>query len=301
MLVADNRGLEGRKLKVWLNGEILPATQARISVLDRGFLLGDGVYETILVHGGRVFRWEPHRARLERSLSAARINMSYSWKAVVEGIRGCLEANCLQESRVRVTVSRGESGPGLEVPASYEPTTVLITTHPYRSLPEICYSRGVSAIISSIRQTRSESLDPALKSISRIHLVLARLEATERGAHEAILLDAEGCVAEATSSNVFVVRENVLRTPPLEAGILAGVTRSTIIELARDGGLVVREEPIRGDGMTSFDEIFLTNTSCGVLPVTRIDDETVGKGLPGAMAIRLRQQLAELLEKECRG
>jgi len=159
----------------------------------------------------------------------------------------------------------------------------------------------VSAIVSSIRQTRSESLDPALKSISRIHLVLARLEAADRGVHEAILLDAEGHVAEATSSNVFVGRERSLRTPPLEAGILAGVTRSTVIELAREAGFDVREESIRGEKMTSFEEIFLTNTSWGVLPVTRIDDRRIGTGLPGAMAIQLRQQLGELLEKECRG
>lgn len=298
--MTGKRGEEGRPRQVWLNGEVLPAAQARISVFDRGFLLGDGVYETLLVHRGKVFRWEPHRARLEGSLSAARIGLSYSWEAVEKGIRGCLEANHLQESRVRVTVSRGESGPGLEVGSSAEPATVLITAHSYRSLPESCYSEGVEAIVATIRQTRSESLDPALKSISRIHLVLARLEAADRGAHEAILLDAEGHVAEATSSNVFFGGEKSLWTPPLEAGILAGVTRSTVLELACEAGFDVHEEAIRGERMASFEEIFLTNTSCGVLPVTRIEDRPIGTGRPGAMAIQLRQRLGELLEKECR-
>lgn len=290
----------GRSLQVWLNGEILSSPQARISVLDRGFLLGDGVFETVRVHRGKVFRWEAHRARLDRSLSAARMRIGYSWPAVEEGIQNCLAANQLQESRVRLTVSRGEGGPGLEVSSAAEPATVLISAHPYRPLPEPRYTEGVKATVSSIRQTSSASLDPALKSISRIHLVLARLEATDRGAHEAILLDGEGNVAEATSSNVFLCVRGGLRTPPLDTGILAGVTRNTVLDLARKAGLDVPEEPVREEELATAEEVFLTNTSWGVLPVTRIDHLRVGTGTPGAIATDLRRRLDELMEEECR-
>jgi branched-chain amino acid aminotransferase len=284
---------------VCLNGEMVPSEKARISVFDRGVLLGDGVYETVRAKNGRFFRWPPHRERLRHSLQAARIDSSGALAQVDQGLERTLSANRLREARLRITITRGEGGPGYRVLEGSHPNVILAAS-PWRPLDEEDYRRGVRAIIPRIRQTGRQDLDPALKSVSRIHLVLARLEAEEQGAHEALLLGAEGEVREGTSSNVFLVEKGRLRTPSLECGVLPGITREAILEIARAAGIPCEEARIGREDLDLSDEIFFSNTSWGALPVTSLMGRPVGSGEPGPLTRELHARLDALVEEECR-
>ncbi len=284
---------------VWLNGAVVSGPEARVSVFDHGFLYGDGVFETARSWRGRVFRWVRHRERLGRSLTAARMELPFPLSDLDAAIESCLEANGLRDARIRLTITRGQGGPGLEAVGDPPSPTVVVAASPWRPLPEEKYRNGVSAIVPRIRQTGRGSLDPALKSISRVHLVLARLEATQKGAHEAILLADDGVVTEGTVSNVFLVRDGVIRTPSLESGILEGVTREAVLELARSRARGVEEGRLARPDLAAAEEIFLTNTSWGVLPVTRLDGSPVGDGRAGPAAAELGGRLADLVDSEC--
>jgi branched-chain amino acid aminotransferase len=286
---------------VWIDGAILPREKGAVSVFDRGFQHGDGVYETVRACAGRLFRWASHRARLERSLAAARIDLPFPIAEIEQGIARCLEANALPDARVRIQITRGEGGPGIGVESGPGRPLAVVIASAFRPLPPPTYREGVAAIVSRIRQTAQGSLDPALKSTSRIHLVLARLEALEKGAHEALLLNGREEVAEGTSANVFLVRDGGLATPSLETGILEGVTREAVLELARKAGIRCEEARIPREDLTRAEEIFFTNTSWGVLPVTLLDGRKVGGGSPGPLASRLHPMLEDLVEAECAG
>ncbi|MCI0567513.1 MAG: aminotransferase class IV [Acidobacteria bacterium] len=283
---------------VWLNGEIVPAAEARVSVFDRGILLGDGVYETLRVHRCKIFRWREHRDRLLNSLAESGIEPAHSPAELEEAITTLVRANQMQEARIRLTITRGEGNPGFDLMPGKGPSTIVAASA-WRSIPGARYREGVRAVIASRRQTGSDSLDPALKSISRIHLVLARLEAAREEAQEAILLGSDGKVREGTASNVFVVKEGKLKTPSAQCGILAGVTRAAILELASQRGIPCEEAILAPEELVGADEVFLTNTSWGALPVGLLDGKPVGIGGGGPVALTLGRKLSELVEREC--
>jgi branched-chain amino acid aminotransferase len=285
---------------VWLNGKVLPAGEARLSVFDRGILLGDGVYETLRAHAGRVFRWEEHCKRLEGSLRAARIELPFPASSLQEAIAACLAANRLQEARIRLTVTRGEGDPGFEMMPHSRPNVVIAASE-WRPLPERKYEEGIRTIIATIRQTGKDSLSPALKSISRIHLVLARLEAAEQGAQEAILLGSDSRVREGTASNVFLVKDRKMRTPSLDSGILEGVTRAVVLEVASEAGIACEEGPVLPGDLSDADEIFFTNTSWGALPAGWLDSKPVGRGGAGPVALEMKRRVSEVMARECGG
>lgn len=283
---------------VWLNGSIVPAAEARVSVFDRGMLLGDGVYETLRIHHGKIFRWGDHAERLSKSLDSARIDYPAGVEALKSAIAQCVQANGMREARVRLTITRGEGDPGYEMMPGSSPTSVVAASA-WKPLPEERVRQGVAAIVASRRQTGADNLDPALKATSRIHLVLARMEASRHQAMEAILLGSDGYVREGTASNVFLVKEGRLRTPSTACGILEGVTRAAILDLARGEGLSVEEGLLDAGELARADELFLTNTSWGALAVSRLDGRPVGAGRGGAVALRLGRKLSDLVDKEC--
>jgi branched-chain amino acid aminotransferase len=285
---------------VWIDGSILPAGAARVSVFDRGLLLGDGVYETLLLRHRRLFRWREHEQRLWQSLSLARIELPLTPSALHEAILACAEANAMTSARVRLTVTRGEGGPGFErLPAS--PPCVIIALGQSPPIPPDRLRAGAAAILAKIRQTGTDNLDPALKSISRIHLALARMEAEDSGAQEAILLGSDGILREGTASNVFLVRGGKLLTPSLDCGILQGVTRGVVLELASRARIDWEEGRYKPADLQEAEEVFLTNTSWGVLPVSRLDGRPVGSGRSGPIALNLAEAMQALVERECRG
>ena len=273
---------------IYLNGEYVPAEEARVSVFDRGFLYGDGIYETLRVYGGQVFKLEEHLVRLERSAQLIRMDPPLSREAFVEAIDTCLKVNDLSDALVRIGVSRGEaSEPGLDPALVAGPPTVVIAPRPFEPYPEAMYEAGIRAAVVSVRRNPTEALNPAIKSTNFLNNILAKMEALEAGADEAIMLNTDSHIAEGTMTNIFWVAGETLCTPPLEAGILDGVTRSVTITLAEDLDYQVLEVLRGRSALEEAEEVFVTSTSYEIMPVTSIDGKPVGSGRAGPMSLEL--------------
>lgn len=283
---------------VHLNGRLVPEDEARVSVFDRGFLYGDGIFESMRASGGVVFRQERHLQRLRRSAHAIGLDLAPVFPGLGAAVGGLLDANRLREARIRITVSRGAGRPGEYVEAS-GPATVVISAAPFEALDPELYRTGVRVAIPGRRQIPPETLDPAIKSTSRLGSVLARREARDRGAIEAVLLDAAGHLTEGTVSNFFLVVGSRLLTSPTPAGGLPGITREAVIERARAAGIEVSEVHLPADLLGEAQEAFLTNTSWEVLPVVQVDDRRIGQGIPGPITRSLLDAYRELLRQEC--
>ena len=273
---------------IYLNGEYVPAEEARVSVFDRGFLYGDGIYETLRVYGGRVFKLEEHLVRLERSAQLIRMDPPLSREAFAEAIDTCLKVNDLLDALVRIGVSRGEaSEPGLDPALVAGPPTVVIAPRSFEPYPEAMYEAGIRAAVVSVRRTPTEALNPAIKSTNFLNNILAKMEALGAGADEAIMLNTDGHIAEGTTTNIFWVAGYTLCTPPLEAGVLDGVTRSVTITLAEDLDCQILEVLRGQSALEEAEEVFVTSTSYEIMPVTSIDGKPVGSGRAGPMSLEL--------------
>ena len=283
---------------VHLNGRMVEEADARITVFDRGFLYGDGIFETMRAAAGSIFRFERHFERLRGSADRIGLALPVGAAGLLADCGTLLRANGLREARLRVTVTRGPGRPGDYVGAP-GPATRVITAAPFVPLDPALAAAGVAVALVSRRQPAADVIDPSIKSTSRLHLVLARREATASGAFEAILLDAAGRLAEGTASNLFLVRAGRLLTPPAPGVGLPGVTREAVLELAQAAGIGVSEESLPAAVLFDAEEAFLTNTSWEVLPVTRADGRQVGNGRPGAVTVLLRERYRALVEKEC--
>lgn len=285
---------------VYLDGRVVDASQARVSVFDRGFLFGDGVFESMRSLRGHVFRLERHLARLQQSASLIELTLPLTEVAFRAAIDSLLQANGLREARLRLTVTRGPGRPGDYVEATGPPTTV-ITASSFQELDPRLYERGVSVVTSSRCAIPIAAINPAIKSISRLASVLARREASRAGAFESLLLNTDGCVTEGTASNLFLVVGGALSTPATADGSLPGVTREAVIELAGKAGLHTAEERVPAARLAQAEEVFLTNTSWGVLPVAAVDGRPVASGLAGPVGRMLRDAYHALLIRETGG
>lgn len=267
--------------RVWLDGRLVHAADAAVSVHDRGFTLGDGLFETMRAYGRRVFRLGAHLERLERG--AARIGLPLP-PALAHAVQATLDANRLADAAVRLTVSRGAGAGGL-APGEHAAPTVVVTTRPY--LPEPAwYTRGLRAVVASgcIGEFRPSA---GLKQLGYLDHVLALREARAAGADDALLLDSAGHLAEGAASNIFLVEDGALHTPPLSCGILAGITRATVLELAARRGLPVHEEPLAPERLAWAEEAFLTSSLREIVPLVAVDGAAVGGGQPGALTLSL--------------
>jgi branched-chain amino acid aminotransferase len=274
-------------LRVHIDGRVCAPEEARVSVFDRGFLYGDSVFETVATAGGRPFALPEHLDRLARS--AVRIGLTLPPREAIErAIAETLAAAGNPESRVRVTVTRGTGAFDMDPATAGEPRLVVIVAPLQGPTPEML-ARGVAVEIVSVARNHPAALDPAVKSGNYLNSVLALAEARRRsGAHEAILCTADGHVAEGSTSNVFAVSAGQLRTPALSVGILDGVTRAKVLELAAGAGVSpVEVTDMSPDQLRAADEVFITSSARGVLPVTRIDGRPVGDGAPGPVTRRL--------------
>lgn len=285
-------------MRIHLNGRLVEEEEARVSVFDRGFLYGDGVFESMRAVDGVVFRQDRHLERLLRSAEGIGLSLATLSAGLPAAIRELLAANELRAARLRITVTRGAGRPGEYVEA-LGPPTVVISAAAFEGLDESMYRSGVAAVIPRRRQTPPEVLDPAIKSISRLGSVLARREARDRGGFEALLLDAGGHLTEGTVSNLFLVAHGRLLTAPTPAGGLPGITRGAVIELARAAGIEVCEERLPASHLRECQEAFLTNTSWEVLPVVRVDDNPIGEGIPGPVTRDLLAAYRDLVRLEC--
>lgn len=276
---------------VYLNGSLIPLSQATISVLDYGFLYGFGLFETMRAYDGRVFRLDSHLGRLARS--AKILGLPIGVLDLKDAVMATIQANQLSEARIRVTVSMGE-GTMVPDPSTCSQPTVLIMAQPYQPYSEPVYQKGFRAVVSSIRRNSQSPLS-RLKSANYLESMLARQEARAAGVDEALCLNEKGLLAEASMSNVFLVTDGILRTPGEESGILPGITRETILELASQLGINTLEHDIRRDELLQAQEAFLTNSLIEVMPLIEIEGKPVASGRPGPLTNRLMVAYKELV------
>jgi branched-chain amino acid aminotransferase len=275
-----------------IDGRVVPAEEARVSVFDNGFVFGDSVYETLRTYGARPFRLDAHLARLRRSAARLGIEIPLDDRGFAERLDEVLARAANSESYIRMIVTRGVGDISYNFGRVKGPTVVLVAK-PFEGFPERHYTEGVAVVISSIRRNHPQALDPAIKSCNLLNNILAVREAQARGAVEAILLNDLGQVAEGASSNVFAVTDGVVTTPPLEAGILPGITREVLLEVGRAKGLEMREDTLRAEDVLRADELFLTSSTREVCPITTVDGQRIGTGRPGPITLRLLSAFRE--------
>jgi len=279
---------------VCVDGQLLPADGRHLSALDRGFTLSDGVFETMRVAGGQAFRLREHLARLRASADVLRLPVPWPDEELAEAIARLLAANDLQEAVARLTVSRGiPTERGLLPPSPCAPTLV-VQASPFHRLPAEVLARGLGVRTSSIRRNET-SPTSRIKACSYLDNVLARMEAREAGADEALLLNTSGFVACCSSANVHVISGGRVLTPAVECGALPGITRGVARELAAGIGLAWEEAWLRPADLVAADEAFLTNSVLGVAALTRLDGRPVGAGAPGQATLRLAWEYENLL------
>ena len=282
-----------------VRGVLVPPDRAVVSVFDRGFLYGDSVYEVVRTYGGRPFELERHLARLNRSAGRLALTLPWDDERTRREILRTLEASRGEEGAdpdaapwnvgersVRVVMTRGAGELGLDPALGVAPCAVVIAS-PLRGPPAVAYRDGVSCRIVGTRHDAPDAVDTTAKTGAHVGAVLAVAEARSAGAHEALLLDRDGHVTEGASSNLFAVRAGRLETPPLDLGILEGVTRGIVLELAGRHGIDVRETTLMSADLAGADELFITSTAREILPVTRLDGRPVGSGQVGAVTTRL--------------
>lgn len=285
-------------LKVDVNGRIVPQEEACVSVFDRGFLYGDGVFETLRVYSGKVFRGDSHWERLQRSASLIRLELPFTENEYRERLDRVVAVNKLAEAVARVTVSRGVGGASFTLNHDCSQTTVF-SAKPFEGYPEEYHRDGVMIILANTQRLDPAALSPAAKSANYLNSVLAKAEADDAGAFDAIMLNASGLLTEGSVTNLFMVREERLLTPSLESGILPGITRATVLELARDVGIEPMETELRPEHLLGSDEAFLTNTTAEVMPAVKIARAQVGGGKPGIITRQLHRAYCELVREEC--
>jgi branched-chain amino acid aminotransferase len=286
---------------VYLNGSLVPRSQARISVYDHAFLYGYGLYESMRAYHGKIFLLERH---IKRMLDAAETIGLAEKLAVIDLAKACkdtLAANDLQDARIRLTVSNGESEVTPWTDNRGAPN-VVVTARPYTPFAAAKYSEGFKVGIASPRRCR-QSVIATLKSVNHLASVMARMEAAALGLDEALLLNDDGYIAEGGGCNVFFVKSGELLTPPLDSGILPGVTREFVMEMAAGMGLKVKETDIKPEALKGFDEVFVTNAVIEIMPVTAVREANghvlkIGSGKPGKTTRRLMEAYREKAEKE---
>jgi branched-chain amino acid aminotransferase group I len=279
---------------VYLNGKLIPITEASIPVTDYGFLFGYGLFETMRSYNGRVFRLEGHLDRLKKTVKMLEIPLDIT--GLKTAVYDTIEANNLKEARIRLTVSAGTGSPAPD-PASCGEPTVLITAWQYVPYPDDIYERGFHTRLSTSRRN-SRCRIASMKTLNYMENLIAKREAKTGGFDDVLFLNEKGLVSESSSSNIFLVRDNVLKTPGIESGILPGITRAAVLELAMQQSIKTVEADIPGDEIMSADEAFLTNSVMEIMPLTEIDSKPVGYGKPGAITARLMKNYRELVEKE---
>lgn len=263
--------------KVWIDGRVVDAEEARISVLDHGLLYGDGVFEGLRVYGGAIFRFDDHLRRFERGARAIGIELPGGLIAAREAVLETARAYAREEAYVRLLVTRGQGALGVDPTSCENPQLVCIVTG-IALYPDEKLARGIDLVTSSLRRPAADAVDPGIKSLNYLNSVLAKREARMRGADEALVLNARGNVAEASVANVFACRNGVVMTPPPSEGALPGITRASVLEICGDLGLETRECALGRMDLFAADEVFLTGTGARIVAVARLDGEALGDG-----------------------
>ncbi len=280
--------------KIYIDGKLVEESEAKVSVFDHGFLYGDGVFEGMRAYAGRVFKLGEHLERLYASGVAIALEIPMSRENLASAIEKTMQANSLRDAYIRLVVSRGAGDLGLDPRKCPKPSVIIITAS-IELYPEDLYENGLEIITGSTRRISPSALNPRIKSCNYLNNILAKIEGIRAGVMEVLMLNDQGRVAECTGDNVFRVAGRTIETPPADAGILEGVTRNAVMELAREAGLAVRERGLTLYDLYTAEEVFLTGTAAEIIAVTKIDGRTIGGGKPGPITGDLRSRFRKLV------
>lgn len=280
-------------LKIYISGRLYDKEDAKISVYDHGLLYGDGVFEGMRSYGGKVFRLAEHLDRLWNSAKAICLEIPMTKEAMAAAVQDTLKTNGIDDGYIRLVVTRGAGTLGLDPNRCSNPQIIIITD--FISLyPQEFYEKGLQIITASTIRNHPAALSPRIKSLNYLNNILAKIEGAQAGCVEALMLNHKGEVAECTGDNIFIVRQGNIATPPNEAGILEGITRQAVIDLARAAGRTVSEIPLTKHDVYVADECFLTGSAAEVVPVVKVDSRKIGDGKPGAVTLDLMRRFREL-------
>jgi branched-chain amino acid aminotransferase len=284
-------------LKIYISGKLYDKADAKISVYDHGLLYGDGVFEGIRAYSGRIFRLAQHVERLFESARSIHLEIPLSREEMTQAIVETVAANRLSDAYIRAVVTRGAGSLGLDPRRTTDPQIIIIADA-ISLYPAELYEHGLKIITAGTQRNHPSALNPRIKSLNYLNNILAKIEGTNAGCLEALMLNHKGEVAECTGDNIFIVRRGQLLTPGIDAGILEGITRDAVIELARAAGLTVVERSMDRHDIYTADECFLTGTAAEVIPVVECDGRSIGSGEPGPITLDLLRRFHTLVREE---
>jgi branched-chain amino acid aminotransferase len=284
-----------KELLIYLDGKLVPESQARVSVFDHGLLYGDGVFEGIRFYNGRVFRLEEHTRRLYDSAKALLLNVPITAEEMIRATVETVKANGLRDGYIRSVITRGVGTMGLS-PYKCPKPTIFIIASTIQLYPESAYQTGLVMATVATRRPRHDILPPQVKSLNYLNNVMAKVEALQAGAEEGLMLNDQGLVAECTGDNLFIVRDGAISTPPLSAGALDGITRRVVFEIAPQLGIPICERDLTRHDIFTADECFLTGTAAEVIAAVKLDQRVIGTGKPGAITQRIIARFRELTQ-----
>ena len=282
-------------LKIYIDGQLVDKEKAKISVFDHGLLYGDGVFEGIRSYNGLIFKLNEHVDRLFKSAHSIMLKVPLSKNEIKEAIIKTLNANALKNAYIRLIVTRGVGDLGLDPRKCPRPTVIIITDkimlYPD---PDKYYKKGLEIITVPTPRNLPEALNGQIKSLNYLNNILAKIEASNAGVEEAVMLSASGYVAECTGDNIFIAKKGKLATPPVYLGILSGITRRTVMDLAKKNKISASEDLFTRYDLYNADECFLTGTAAEIIPVVKIDSRSVGTARPGPITLKLMKEFHKL-------
>ncbi len=273
-------------MKVYINGKFYEKDEAKVSVFDHGFLYGDGIFEGIRLYSGNVFRLPVHINRLFKSAKAIMLDLPWSKQEIMDAVCESCRVNGLKDAYIRLVVSRGKGKLGISPFTCSDPQLIIIADE-ITLYPKELYENGLKAITVPTRRNSPAALPPMVKSLNYLNNILAKIEAKNLGYEECVLLNNEGNIAECSGDNIFIVSEGVLYTPPCSASSLIGVTRRSVIEIAKELGVPFEEKTLTRFDVWTADECFLTGTAARLIPLVELDSRVIGDGKPGPVTKKL--------------
>ena len=279
--------------KIYINGKLYDKNDAKISVYDHGLLYGDGVFEGIRVYNGKVFRLKEHIDRLYESALSIWLEIPLTREQMTEAVNHTVKLNSKKEGYIRLVVTRGAGSLGLDPRKTTDPQVIIIVDD-ISLYPTELYEHGLEIVTAATIRNHPNAVNPRIKSLNYLNNILAKIEGIRAGCVEALMLNHKGEVSECTGDNIFLAKRGVLFTPTIDAGILEGVTRNAVIELARAANVTVRETALLRHDVFIADECFLTGTAAEVIPVVKCDGRVIGTGKPGPITRMLRERFHEL-------
>ncbi len=282
--------------QIYINGDYFAFQDAKISVYDHGLLYGDGVFEGMRIYSGKVFRLEQHLIRLWESALAIGLKIPISPEQMTHDVNETVSKNGLTDGYIRLIVTRGGGTLGLDPNRTSDPQVIIIADK-IALYPESYYKDGLELITAATIRNHPAALSPRIKSLNYLNNIMAKMEGLKAGCVEALMLNHKGEVAECTGDNIFVVKNGRLNTPPVEAGILEGITRNAVLELADQAGIATSQNPMTRHDIYIADECFLTGSAAEVIPAVKLDDRVIGDGKPGPITMQLNEAFGKLVRQ----